>query len=146
VTRAPLSPVLQRRLDAQNAKAAPNSAPVFNFTIGNEVVELFRPPAPPQAIVPPNPALPHVPVTYDLACPTLLHPSRMPGDDMPLAQFCAQYDLGPNVLNKLTENFYTQARILRFVTIDELKEMKFRLGEIAALRDAVEVWSVPKVG
>jgi hypothetical protein len=47
-------------------------------------------------------------------------------------------------LNKFTENFYKHARALRFVTIDELKEMGFRLGEIAGLRDAVESWSVPR--
>jgi hypothetical protein len=30
----------------------------------------------------------------------------------------------------------------RFVQIVELKEMVFLLGEIAALKDAVETWSV----
>lgn len=69
----------------------------------------------------------------------------MPGPDMPLSKFCQQYDLGPNILKKLQDNYYSDARVLRFVTIDELKEMDFRLGEIAGLRDAVERWSIPKV-
>jgi hypothetical protein len=140
-----LSPVLQRRLDAQNAKSnAPNapSAPVFNFTIGNELVDLFRPsrpaPAPQHA-----PAAPLAPA-YDLQCPTLLHSSRSPGIDMPLTEFCMVYDLGPGLLEKFHDNSYKDARVLRFVTIADLKEMKFQLGEIAALRDAVERWSVPK--
>jgi hypothetical protein len=146
-----LSPVLQRRLDAQNAKSnAPNapSAPVFNFTIGNELVDLFRPsrpaPAPQHPLAPqPVPAAPPAPTAYDLQCPTLLHPSRSPGIDMPLTEFCMVYDLGPSLLEKFHDNSYKDARVLRFVTIAELKEMNFRLGEIAALRDAVERWSVP---
>ena len=63
---------------------------------------------------------------------------------MPLAQFCAEYDLGATVLDKLSENLYKEARVLRFVTVDDLKQMNFRLGEIAALRDAVERWSVAR--
>jgi hypothetical protein len=64
---------------------------------------------------------------------------------MPLQQFCMDFKLGDEVFKKFQENGYQDARVLRFVTIDELKEMKFRLGEIAALRDAVEMWSVPRV-
>jgi hypothetical protein len=63
------------------------------------------------------------------------------GEDMPITQFCAKYELGKGVLEKFEENSYSHARMLRFVTIEELKEMKFRLGEIAALRDAVDRWS-----
>jgi hypothetical protein len=59
--------------------------------------------------------------------------------------FCAEYDLGDNILSKLIKNAYKEARFLRFVTIAELKEMGFQLGEIAAIRDAVERWSVPRV-
>jgi len=32
--------------------------------------------------------------------------------------------------------------MLRFVQIEELKEMQFLLGEIAGLKDAVERWSI----
>jgi len=37
---------------------------------------------------------------------------------------------------------YKEAQFLRFVTIAQLKEMGFQLGEIAAICDAVEWWSV----
>ena len=40
-----LSPILQRRRDAQN-QAAPAAAPTFNFTIGKEVIDLLRGNAP----------------------------------------------------------------------------------------------------
>jgi hypothetical protein len=113
------------------------SQPVINFTISNELVNLFRPTP---SVAPPPVVLP-VPATVDLACPSLLNPSRSPGLDMPLASFCSLYGLGDSVLRKLVDNAYTDARMLRFITIAELKEMEFRLGEIAALRDAVEKWS-----
>jgi hypothetical protein len=53
--------------------------------------------------------------------------------------------LGDNIHSKFINNAYKEARFLRFVTIAELKEMGFQLGEIAALRDAVERWSVLRV-
>ncbi|KAF5380154.1 hypothetical protein D9615_006147 [Tricholomella constricta] len=139
------SPVLQRRLDAQNQKNVPLPAPVFNLTIGDGVFDRFlgsRSALPPPTL-PLTPLAPAAAV-YDLQCPTLLHPARLPGQDMSLTQFCAMFKLGDAVLEKFHENGYNEARVLRFVTIEDLKEMKFRLGEIAALRDAVETWSLPR--
>lgn len=81
-------------------------------------------------------------LSYDLQCPTLLPPSRLPGKDMSLIDFCAMFDLVETILEKLHENMYKTARVLRFITIAELKEMGFKFGEIAALRDAVDSWAV----
>jgi hypothetical protein len=137
--KVPVSPVLQRRLEKQNEKQNPvsNNSPTINFTLGNELVSLFRPQAPPIA-TPTATTLP-----YDHVA--LIHPSRSPGNDVPIAEFCNTYGLGESILKKLQDNFYLHARVLRFVTIQELKDMDFRLGEIASLRDAVEVWSVLNV-
>jgi hypothetical protein len=144
-TNQNISPILQKHIAAQNAKANPtNLAPVFNISVGNEVLDILRPPPPPVPAPVPIPVPPHAPQVYDAPCPLLLHPSRMPGLDISISEFCQQYDLGPNVLKKFQDNFYNDARVLRFVTIDELKEMGFRLGEVAGLRDAVERWSIPK--
>jgi hypothetical protein len=110
---------------------------VFNFSIGNEVLGLLCPPGALPA--------PSAPTHNNLSSPFLLTPSRSPGNDMPLSQFCTQYWLAPNILKILEENSYVHARTLRFVRIDELKEMCFCLGEIAAFRDAVEVWSELRV-
>jgi len=151
-----LSPVIQHRLDAQKAKANATSttsnAPVINFNIGKELVEIFHPtrptstvPAPavepllPAFITKPAPALP----VYDLHCPTLLHPSRSPGKDMRLTQFYVEYDLSLTILKKLHENFYKDARMICFIILEELKAMQFRFSEVAALRDAIDRWSVP---
>jgi len=60
---------------------------------------------------------------------------------MRIDEFCTTYDLVHTIHDKLVDNGYLHARLLRFVTIDELKQMKFLLGEIAAIRDAVDRWS-----
>jgi hypothetical protein len=141
-TNQAVSPVLQKRIAAQNTKTgSSNTSPIFNISLGNDILDIFRPPPPPNPIPVPLSA----PPVYNAPSSLLLHPSRVPGPDIPLSEFCEQYSLGPNILRKLQDNFYTHARVLRFVTIDELKEMDFRLGEIAELRDAVERWSIPKV-
>jgi hypothetical protein len=125
------------KLDAENEVATATATASF--------ADLPPPPAPqpgdPAAPAPLAPA----PTIYDLQCPTLLHTSRVAGQDMPLAQFCTDFKLSDKVFEKLRDNGYQNARVLRFLMIDELKEMNFLLGEIAALRDAVEMWSVPRV-
>ena len=152
-----MSPVLKRRLDAQKATAvaaAPVAAPVFNFTIGNDLVDLLRPAVRERVQDPPSyravdaptllpvpvPAL--VPASYNLQHPTLLQHGRIAGPDMTIRDFCTLYDLTDVVHNKFTSNSYMHARMLRFLTVDETKEMNFLLGEIAALRDALDRWSV----
>lgn len=79
--------------------------------------------------------------TYDLHCPTLLPANRTASLDMPIPEFCAEFELVRTIEDKLIENGYLHARFLRFVTIEELKQMKFLLGEIAAIRDGVDRWS-----
>jgi hypothetical protein len=150
--RTALSPVLQRRLDVQNQKNTPVAPPVFNFNIGNEVATLFRPLAPTALAAPTAPAAAPAPTapTHATAptpmtpadCPYLLSPLRYAGSDVSLNEFCTVYELGDAVLKRLEENCYKKSSALRFVTIQELKDMGFRLGEIAALRVAVDSWSV----
>jgi hypothetical protein len=79
---------------------------------------------------------------YDLSCPTLLQGNRNPGIDMSMKDFCTQYEVETGAEEKLATNSYGNARLLSFVTIQELKDMKFLPGEIASLRDAVQKWSV----
>ena len=60
---------------------------------------------------------------------------------MPIADFCAAFNLVQMIEDKLVKNGYLHSRFLRFITIDELKQMNFRLGKIAAIRDGVDRWS-----
>ncbi|KAG1908351.1 uncharacterized protein F5891DRAFT_1179875 [Suillus fuscotomentosus] len=100
-----ISPVLQRWLNTQNTKSSSSSAPVFSFTIGNEVIDFFHPQVP---------AIPTIPLAAAAApsnptCTSLLHPSHMQGTDMPLNKFCEEYDLGNTIHAKLAENAYKEA-------------------------------------
>jgi hypothetical protein len=79
---------------------------------------------------------------YDLKCPTLLQAYRNPGIDMAMKDFCMQYGVETGAEEKLLTNSYGHARLLSFITIEELKDMKFLPGETASLRDAVHKWSV----
>ena len=63
---------------------------------------------------------------------------------MSISEFCDLYALGPDILERFASHMYKDARVLRFVSLADLKEMGFRLGEIAELRDAVELWSVQR--
>jgi hypothetical protein len=62
-----ISPVIQRRMDAQT-KAAAAAAPVINLNIGKEVLDLLHPAATvPEPAVAPAPVLAHKPAPqYDL--------------------------------------------------------------------------------
>ena len=65
-----------------------------------------------------------------------------PGPDMTIAEFCRNYHLKQPVFEKLNKNGYDQAQNLRFISLDNLTEMEFLLGEKASLQDAVESWAV----
>ncbi|KAF8156684.1 hypothetical protein B0H34DRAFT_859408 [Crassisporium funariophilum] len=117
--RTALLPVLQRRIEAQNQKNTPPTQPVFNLTLGNELVGLFRQPAKalapapvpapaPMPILDPAPAPVsnhHIPV----GCPFLLPPSRSPGTEMSLSTFCTTHELGDAILACLDDNCYKKS-------------------------------------
>jgi hypothetical protein len=89
---------------------------------------------PPQAVNIPAPTLPSTSAM-------LVDSTRTLGVDCSVADFCQHWSLSDNLKAKLLENGYSHARMFRFIQISELKEMKFLLGEIACLKDAVEQWS-----
>jgi hypothetical protein len=115
---------------------AATSAPVINLTFGNEFATLFKPPIAPA----PNAPATDVGLVSNLAS-SLLPPSRKCGDNMSIAAFCMLYKLDDSIMTKFVTHSFKEAHLLRYVTISDLKEMEFKFGEIAALRDAVEKWS-----
>lgn len=64
---------------------------------------------------------------------------------MPFSDFCRQYGLSSNILDKLIQNGFNRTRSLRFTRPEDLKEIGFLLGEVAEMKDAVEQWSVPRL-
>jgi hypothetical protein len=110
-------------------------APIINLTLGDKFLGAAGAepwPAPVRAA--PLPVL-----------NMLLDPSRTIGPEMKIPDFCAAYDLPPQVLKHLEDNFYGNVTHLRFVSLADLDDMGFKGGEKAALRDAVERWSIPRV-
>ena len=111
--------------------------PVFNFNIGNEVATLFHPLAPTALAAPTAPAAVPAPTapthttasapapTTPADCPYLLSPLCYAGSDVLLNEFCTFYELGDAVLKCLKENCYKKSSALRFVTIQEMKDMGF---------------------
>jgi hypothetical protein len=129
-----LSPLLQHRLANHNQSTASNSAaPVFNFNIPPELLNVFR--------------LTNVQPTEEHAPPTmqeqhyLLQPGSCHGPDLSLDGFCALYNLSDGIQTRLHENGYTSAETLTFIVVPELQEMGFKFGEIAAMKAAMKHWS-----
>ena len=133
-----ISPVIRRRqalLAAQNpvAPAAAPASPVINFNAAFDFLRPLIPQGPTEHVNP----MPSIPFSA-----TLLPSTHLAGPDMTLETFCMTYGLGPKIIDKFVTNDYLHARFLRFILITELADMGFTRGEIAALRDAVETWSV----
>jgi hypothetical protein len=84
-----------------------------------------------------------IPATNTAPSPMLLPSSRAIGQYLTLQDFCTQYDITDTVRNKLSDEGYTNSRVLQYIAIEELKEVGFKNGEIASLKDAIIRWSVP---
>ncbi|KAK7016689.1 hypothetical protein R3P38DRAFT_2785859 [Favolaschia claudopus] len=121
--------LLQRRLAA---KEPVSNAPVINFNIPDALVGLMsgrqNPPAA-GAPAPPTTAM-------------LLPPNTQVGPSSSILDFCAVYGLSADISTKLTTNGYQDTDVFYLVSIDDLKEMQFMLGQIAQLREAVRKWAV----
>ena len=61
---------------------------------------------------------------------------------MSIAEFCVYYELDDSIRARLDDNGFKVARVLQYVAVNDLKEMGFKFGEIAALKDGVGCWSV----
>jgi hypothetical protein len=103
--------------------------PVFNIALGADFANILRPApvAAPEPLIQPT--------------PMLLHPSRSLGADMCLSDFCNLYDLDDSIRTKFEQHGYKRSRHLRHVQLSDLTEMALKLGEVAALKDAVGIWS-----
>jgi len=124
----------------QNTKAVPGSSAldgvvdIIHALIQHTVPDISAP-APRSQVTPAS-------VSVQPASVMLLDPIFNVGPDMPITQFCTNYGLQPAIHQKLDENGYDYARNLGFITLENLAEMGFKLGEKAAIQDAVEQWAV----
>ncbi|KAF8995510.1 hypothetical protein BDQ17DRAFT_1330578 [Cyathus striatus] len=145
------SPVLQRQLDAQNQDCVQPPSPTINFQIGNDFISLLRDshPAshsntPASSASDPFTSATPAPVPDDSLANKSAHIlsiSCTPGSTMPIKTFCSAYKLDDGILEKFVANGFRDTKHLRYLTHGNLMDMGFLLGEIAAVRDAVDAWS-----
>ncbi|KAG0707966.1 hypothetical protein DFH29DRAFT_756527, partial [Suillus ampliporus] len=62
------------------------------------------------------------------------------GPTLYLNEFCSNYILSNDIRTKLHQNGYTGMETICYILISELKEMEFKLGEIAAMCAAMKRW------
>ncbi|KAK7037126.1 hypothetical protein R3P38DRAFT_3183232 [Favolaschia claudopus] len=122
--------LLQRRLAAKEPQS---NAPIINFSLPDALFGMMNGGQnPPAAAAPPAP-----PVNL-----MLLPPNTQVGPSSSIDEFCIFYGLSADISTKLTANGYQDTDIFYLVSIEDLKEMKFLLGQIAQLREAVRKWAV----
>ncbi|KAG6847899.1 hypothetical protein H0H93_005076 [Arthromyces matolae] len=71
---------------------------------------------------------------------TLVLSGKM-GEDITIDAFGTTYKLHKSVLNRLKANGYHRSRTLRHLTLSQLHEIGFKIGDIASLKDALDEWS-----
>ncbi|KAF9003609.1 hypothetical protein BDQ17DRAFT_1213759, partial [Cyathus striatus] len=144
------SPVLQRRLEAQNHVQTPATpspqAPMFNFQIRNDFLSLLHgssnlPPS--SAPITTNPTTPNTstPVilpddTLDNKLARIFPATRTLGVNMSIKDFCSIYGLDDAIQKKLEQHGFREAKHLQYLTQGNLIDIDFLLGEIAVLQDA----------
>ncbi|KAJ3804406.1 hypothetical protein F5876DRAFT_70661 [Lentinula aff. lateritia] len=124
-----ISPLLEKRLNsAHHSSAVP--------TIINQIHM-------PAEFIPQRPAT--VNSSAPLLAPAVIAPSKLVpthlGPDMTVDNFCQKYELGGTISVHLVEQGYMKTKTFQHITLDDLKEMMFKLGEIASLCVAVAEWA-----
>ena len=128
-----LHSTLQKHWDDAQAKTSAAQGPVINF---NMPPELFGRPlvtslaantqTPSEMTVTPN--------------SPLYPPSIKPQVPLTLVNFCTSYNLSDDILSRFTDNGFTTLNQLCYISLADLKDMVFKQGEIAGIRDAIAVW------
>ncbi|KAI0037410.1 hypothetical protein FA95DRAFT_1614238 [Auriscalpium vulgare] len=131
------SPLFQQRMQNAAAKKG-DAAPAININLPPEAFTFAR-----QLHAPPGevqPTLPSAATTTDQSI-MLLPRGVAPGQQMSIEDFCSVFDLSDTVCKLLVENEFSGSHTFRHITIADLKDMGFKLGAIAAFKDAVLTWA-----
>ncbi|KAG1901153.1 uncharacterized protein F5891DRAFT_950952 [Suillus fuscotomentosus] len=122
-------------------RAQPASQPhgtVINFNIPSELLAVFFPPAAPNNNIP-QPA-PAGSCTEGGQSDSLIPYGMLHGPTLSLNDFYSNYTLSDDIHMKLHQNRYTGMETICYILVSELKEMEFKLGEIAVMRPAMKCW------
>jgi hypothetical protein len=122
--------LLQQRAQAQNQKAQASGPVIHNhLNIPEGLLGLVGGNHHPQPVP--------VPARTDSVIP----PGYSPGIRQSIADFCKTNDLADSILARFTEQKFTSTYAFRHMSVEDLKEVGFFAGEIADIREAVEVWA-----
>ncbi|KAG1821905.1 uncharacterized protein BJ212DRAFT_1477738 [Suillus subaureus] len=135
------APLIQQHLVEQNtAQSTPgpsaSTVPTINFNLPNDIFSFLQPASVP---LPTTPGQTNA--LINSADIPVLPISAQPGPDLSLVNFCAVYNLSPDIHAKLMENGYMGTQTIRYIVVLELKEMGFKNGKIAAMKVAVAQWA-----
>lgn len=102
---------------------------------------MFQPPTVPPPIIAPLPAPAVVlPTVQTISENPLLVPSTAPTRPaVPLDEFSARYSFSDNIRNMLQGEGFTSSNQLRLISLQELREMGLKRGEIAVLQEAAGI-------
>lgn len=134
------SPLLQRRLELNQQKAAAAN-PQININFPPELVGLFGRPAAPDPAGAPAPVSRAAPAPPDV--PMLIPPGVAAGPSLSVKDFCAQYDLDDDICTRFRQFKYKKTDSFRYITLNQLDKMEFMPGEVAELQVAIAKWTVP---
>jgi hypothetical protein len=71
----------------------------------------------------------------------LLPLALKPGSKMTIEDFCTNFSLSNAILECLRKNKYSGSHVIQHIEIGKLKSMQFLPGEIAELKEAIQVWA-----
>ncbi|KJA25112.1 hypothetical protein HYPSUDRAFT_161274 [Hypholoma sublateritium FD-334 SS-4] len=144
--QVPQVSTLQRRAAAQRAvlaQHAVSSSPTIHFHVP-DMSKMFQPHHPhvPLAAdpVPGAAAAPLTPVIQTISDNPLLVPANAPTRPaVPLADFATQYTFSANIQHTLEGEGFTSSNQLRLISLQELRDMGLKRGEIAVLQEAAGI-------
>ena len=139
----PLHQVLQMHKDAKEAKKLTENTSASTSDLLAGFVNLATALWAPAPFVAPHP-YPLIPQINVITTSLSLLPADWTiGPSLDLEDFCSQFGVDISVHQKLSNEGYKTSHHLQYATVSELKEVGFRIGEIASLKDAVVRWSLP---
>ena len=118
----------------------PDAAPIRNMVLPNNMFVMYHAatPIPIPALGPAvTPTNPHTPTTSNLI-PSHLHP----GPHIQINEFCNLHCLREKIVYQLIENGFTGTQAFCFIETKDLKDMGFKPGEIADLKDVIKAWAI----
>ena len=115
----------------------PLAAPVINVVLPNNLYGQY----PPAGGGPPPIGIPAAPPPQATG---LIPATHEPGYKLNMESFCMMFNLSDSIQQRLKDNAYTGTHAFAHMETAELREMGFKAGEIADLKEAVKEWAVAR--